>query len=279
MRPNDTSDRRDGATMRFVLDNLPPLKAKPPGLFLRVAGNLLGGVATVTDQIGAYTEWWNLRNSAALNEDGPLAVIVGDSTALGIGASHPARGYVGRLIAVLDRETSDATEAPWRVINLAQSGAKLDDGLERQLPIIADLPTPDLVISCLGTNDLVWSLDTNGLRSKARRLVEGVVDIGAPVDRTVACAVAGGSARARLVNRTIRSTAADHGIPAANPWNEPGPGASERLASDRFHPNDLGYALMAKALGRSFGVDAGDHDWRHIDVPVQPSVDGGRRDN
>lgn len=254
-----------------MLDHLPPLKAKPPGLLIRVAGTLLDGVAAVTEQIGPYTHWWNVRNQAALDENGPLAVVVGDSTALGIGASHPANGYIGRLIASLDRETAVAADNPWRVINLAQSGAKLDDGLSRQLPIAADVPTPDLVVCCLGTNDLVWGLDTNGLRGKARRLVEGVIALGAPADRTVACAVAGGSARARLVNRTIRSTAADNGVLATNPWNEPGPGPTERLASDKFHPNDLGYSLMAKALGRSFGVDSGDAEWRHLGLPVEPA--------
>ncbi len=254
-----------------MIDHLPPLSAKPPGLLLRVAGSLLDGVAAVTDQVEPYTRWWNDRNQAALTESGPLAVIIGDSTALGIGASHPANGYVGRLIAALDRETTapDMTVTePWRVINLAQSGAKLDDGLNRQLPIASTVPTPDLVVTCLGTNDLVWGLDTNGLRGKARSLVEGAIGLGAPVDRTVACSVAGGSGRARLVNRTIRSAAADHGVPAANPWNEPGPGAAARLASDRFHPNDVGYALMGRALGRVFGVDAGDAEWRHLAVPI-----------
>ncbi len=262
-----------------MLDHLPPLTAKPPGLLLRVAGTMLDGVAAVTDQVGPYTRWWNERNTVALAEDGPLAVVVGDSTALGIGASHPANGYIGRLVATLDRETSIATATSWRVINLAESGAKLDDGLTRQLPIASALPTPDLIVCCLGTNDLVWGLDTNGLRAKARRLVEGVIDIGAPVDRTVACAVAGGSTRARLVNRTIRSAAADSGVLATNPWNEPGPGASERLAADRFHPNDLGYALMAKALGRSFGVEAGDAEWRHLRVPVESTADGAQAGN
>lgn len=251
-----------------MVDHLPPLKAKPPGLFVRFAGTLLDGVAAVTNQIGPYTGWWNGRNQAAMASDGPLAVIIGDSTALGIGASHPANGYVGRLIGALDKEATDTVDAPWRVINLAQSGAKFDDGIDRLLPLAARLTTPDLVICCLGTNDLVWGLDTNGLRAKARRLVEGVIEIGAPVDRTVACAVAGGSARARLVNRTIRSTAADHGIVSANPWNEPGPGPTVRLAPDRFHPNDTGYALMAKALARPFGVDAGKVEWRQLDVPV-----------
>ncbi|MDH3299399.1 MAG: SGNH/GDSL hydrolase family protein [Acidimicrobiia bacterium] len=266
---NDAAVNRDEGTLEVVPDHLPPLKAKPPGLLVRVAGTLLDGVAAVTDQVEPYTRWWNDRNQAALDEDGPLTVIVGDSTALGIGASHPANGYIGRLLATLDRETTMAADTPWRAINLAQSGAKLDDGLSRQLPMASKVPGPDLVICCLGTNDLVWGLDTNGLRGKARRLVEGVIALGAPFDRTVACAVAGGSARARLVNRTIRSAAADNGALAANPWNEPGPGPSERLASDKFHPNDLGYTLMARALGRSFGVEAGDAEWRHLAVPVE----------
>ena len=244
-----------------VLDHVPQLVAKPPGAAVQLGAMLSGSIRAVTSQIGPYTNWWNNQNQEALGRSGPLLLVVGDSTALGIGASHPANGYIGWLMAALNRESGH--DEPWRVINLAQSGAKFDDGVRRQVPIARQLPAPDVAICCLGTNDLVWGLNTTLLRRKARTLVADVGDLlpqGAGCE-TVVCPVAGRSGRARLVNRAIRAAAEDVGVSFVNPWNEPGPGPSTRLASDRFHPSDSGYALMAKPIGRRLNVEAGKTEW------------------
>lgn len=202
------------------------------------------GVRRITKQIAPYTQWWSAQNQQALAAEGPLWIVLGDSTSIGIGASGPDRGYVGRV-----RSALRATDPDWRVINLAMSGARVDDGLERQLPLLVDLvgqaTEPPLVSMCLGSNDVFWER-SGDLRERLKRLV-GLLPPGSHV-----ASVAGTSDRAKLANRALRGAARDLDLPTLNPWNEPGPG--ERLAEDRFHPNDLGYHYLSQAFARSFGV-------------------------
>lgn len=198
----------------------------------------------VSGQIEPYTRWWSERNQLAPGHDGPLLAVIGDSTAIGVGASAPGNSYVGRLLDQLTKRD----DTSWGAVNLAQSGAKVQDGIDRQLPVVLDLVErgrpPDLVICCIGTNDVVWSLDTTGTR---RRLDQLMRSVPSPA---LTCVVAGGSPRARAINRGIRRTGTELDQKVVNPWSEPGPPAPQRLSADRFHPNDLGYALMTNALAR-----------------------------
>ena len=227
---------------------VPHLDAKLPGPGLRLAGLVLPGIRRVTAHIEPYTRWWSEQNQTALTDDGPLLAVIGDSTALGIGASAPDRSYVGLVQAALGRRDGK----PWRVVNLAQSGARSADGLERQLPIVerlvADGMQLDSVICCVGTNDIVWSSDTTRVRERMRTL------IGRLPGSAMVGLVAGGSPRARLVNRAVRGAAEEAGLATIDPWREPGPPAAERLAADRFHPNDVGYTLMARPFARHLGA-------------------------
>ena len=223
---------------------MPPLHPKRPGLALRALGLVVPGVRRVSAQIEPYTKWWSDQNQSALLADGPLLAVIGDSTAIGIGASSPELGYVGLVREALDRRDGQR----WRVVNLAQSGARVADGVDRQLPILAELcrtrRVPDLTITVIGTNDVVWSSDTTALRERLRTLIAGL-----PADSIVGV-VAGGSERARVANRAIRNAVVEHDMVALDPWREPGPTPQLRLASDRFHPSDLGYALMARPFAR-----------------------------
>lgn len=230
---------------------MPPLEAKLPGRGLRTLGLVVPGIRQVIGQIGPYTRHWSEQNQVALGAGGPLLAVVGDSTALGIGASGPERGYIG----LVGQALAERDGTPWRTINLAQSGARVADGLDRQLPIVLELiratgTEPDLTVCCIGTNDVVWSADTGGVRSRLRDLIGQLPD----PERSVVCPVAGGSPRARVVNRAIRTAAAEAGAALVDPWREPGPPPGERLAADRFHPNDLGYALMARPFARHLGA-------------------------
>lgn len=219
---------------------------------------MLPGIRRVTAQITPYTAWWSEQNQDALGQPGPLLVVIGDSTAIGIGASAPDRGYVGLLRDALDRR--DDPPDPWRVINLAQSGARVPDGLERQLPILTQVietfGEPAVTVSLIGSNDVAWSMETTLLRNRLRELIGHL-----PTESLIGL-VAGGSPRARLANRAIKEAAANNGHRIINPWAEPGPSTGARLAEDRFHPNDLGYSLMARPFARA------------LDAP-EPAVETG----
>ncbi len=235
-----------------MLTEIPTLEAKKPGIGIRSIGLALDGVRSVLNQIEPYTEWWNVGNQQALGQSGPLLVVIGDSTAIGIGASSPERGYVSNVV----RGLSERDGEQWRVINLAQSGARVSDGVTRQLPIVQQLfergPNPDLIISCIGANDLVWGREVFKLRTEIQLLVANLVP------PAIVCELGGESPRTRMANRAIRNAAVEQQLDLVQPWSEPGPEYRQRLSSDRFHPNDLGYALMSQPFLRQLGCEAAD---------------------
>ncbi len=226
-----------------MTSTVPPLIARKPALFLRVLANVWPAMRTMTEQVYDYTAWWDGQNQEAAGGDGPLLVAIGDSTAIGIGASRPDRGYVG----VLQRSLSERDQTPWRVINLGLSGARVADALDRQLPILARL-RPDVVTCCIGINDLVWTRQTTRLRDRLRQLIAELPE------ESIVARLAGGSARGRLANNALRDAAALRAIPLVNPWTERGEPGRRRVGGDLFHPNDYGYELMARPFGRQLGI-------------------------
>lgn len=93
-----------------------------------------------------YRSYWSVPQG---QPGGTLYVALGDSTAQGIGASGPERGYVG-LVA---QRLAVATGRPVQVLNLSRSGARVHDVVTEQLPRLAGL-SPDLVTVAVGANDL-----------------------------------------------------------------------------------------------------------------------------
>ncbi|MDH3680340.1 MAG: SGNH/GDSL hydrolase family protein [Acidimicrobiia bacterium] len=223
---------------------VPRLVPRPTARSLRLLGLVLPGIREITAQIEPYTAWWDDQNQRAAEGSGPLLVAIGDSTAIGVGASAPSRSYVGLLRTAL----AERDGRTWRAVNLALSGARLDDAVERQLPAVLGLE-PDLVTCCIGTNDLVWGRETTELRTRLRELVTGLPIV------SVIGSLAGSSTRGQSANRALRNAAAKRDLPVVNPWAESGPPPRHRLAADRFHPNDLGYELMARPFGRHLGIE------------------------
>ena len=95
---------------------------------------------------------------------GLLYVALGDSTAQGVGASKPDRGYVGLLAEHLRTTTGQ----PVRVINLSVSGARVQDVLDRQIPALRNL-RPDVVTVAIGGND-VRAYNADAFASRVERL-------------------------------------------------------------------------------------------------------------
>lgn len=228
------------------LVEVPPLVVNPQGRGLRAIGLVVRGVRRVGQQVEPYTNWWSEQNQDALAADGPLWISLGDSTCLGIGASEPHLGWVGRALETL-RERNET----WRVINLAMSGATIADTIEQHVPVVEQLLAaghrPSLVTTCVGTNDVMWGrADVTELRAQVDEMVHRLPR------PTVMATIAGGSQRVALTNRALKQAAHDHGIVIVDPWREPGPGGVfDRVAEDRFHPNDYGHELMAAAFGRA----------------------------
>jgi lysophospholipase L1-like esterase len=98
-------------------------------------------------------------------EGAALALLVlGDSAAAGVGASHQDEALLGRLVAAL----ADLPALQWRL--LARTGDTTDDAL-RHLRAQRDLRA-DVVVTSLGVNDVTALRSARAFVAMQRRLIE-----------------------------------------------------------------------------------------------------------
>ena len=207
----------------------------------RIARAFLPGVRTVHAQVARYAADWEAANGVALGGAGPLWVVLGDSTAQGIGAPSWDEGYVGQLLRALN----DGSERQWRVVNLSRSGARAADVVERQLPALEALRVPPELVTCaIGANDIVGRTPEGRLAEQLRRIIERL-----PNGAIIATLPQGLSReRTEAANTVIRDEAPAAGLVVADVWARTGPPWRGKLAQDGFHPGALGYADWAAAF-------------------------------
>lgn len=201
-------------------------------------------------QVELYRDAWTAHNAAALEADGPLWLVLGDSAAQGVGASSHLSGYVGVVLPRLGPQ--------WRVVNLSRSGARTREVVDVQWPAAAGLDA-QLVTALVGGNDALrtrrspWEQDARDLcRAMPAGAVVGTVARGLFERKT------------RRVNQLIRAAAAEHGLRVADLWAHTGP-PYKGLYADGFHPNDRGYLQWVSALEEA------------LDLPPPPGDPRGTR--
>jgi acyl-CoA thioesterase-1 len=189
-------------------------------------------------QVEQYAAEWEAHNAQALEQDGPLWLVLGDSAAQAVGASSLGTGYVG---LVLERLRADGT--PWRVVNLSRSGARTRDVVDTQLPA-AEL-RPDLITALVGGNDAVGTPLKEWLRD-IDRLVAAL-----PPRAVVATTPRGVFERkTRQANAHLLELAPAHDLVVADLWSRTGP-PYRGLYADGFHPNDKGYLPWADEVQKA----------------------------
>jgi lysophospholipase L1-like esterase len=203
----------------------------------------LPAVARTAEQIPAYAAAWEAASAQDRDRTGPLWVVLGDSAAHGVGAPAYDRGYVGQV----RRRLEERDRVPWRVVNLARSGARTAEVVDVQLPKLArEELRPDLVTAIVGGNDAVHTPSAMWL-ADVERLVAALprgLRLG-----TVVGTVARGfrEGKVRPVNARVRELAAADGLLLADLWATTGPPWGGKYA-DGFHPNERGYREWADAL-------------------------------
>jgi len=220
--------------------------AEMSGLRAGPFGRWADGVTAMREDCAAFARHWQAHNDRVLGLDGPLWVVLGDSTAQGLGALSPDGGYVGQVLAELRRQTG----LPWRVLNLSVSGSLTRDVLGAQLP---RMPThADLVTCGIGINDILYTSPAK-LFADLRALIAAVPDQTVLLDLPLPAGCWGFLGRASVpyvtrINRTIHQAAAARGLPVAEisahflpPW-------TGKFASDYFHPSQDGHRDWARAL-------------------------------
>lgn len=206
----------------------------------KVAALLVSSIRAVNDTVEPRADEWDHLNDEALCSDGPLWLVLGDSTSQGIGSSSIETSYVQIVRSRLDAHTG----ASWRVLNLSVTGARMDGVVERQLAAWNDLGLEADVVTCLaGANDVFARSRSRPLASAAGRLLSAL-----PQGSVVGQLGAGGPSQRRVsLARSLFREWADAGhIVLFDPWRWPT--MRGMWAQDRFHPNDDGYAAIADQM-------------------------------
>jgi len=195
----------------------------------------------------------------AVNDEtgGPVDIaVLGDSLALGTGASDSSRGFafdVYQSVAI--------THTGSQITNYAIGGSTAADVLRLQAGRLRERRA-DFVIVCVGGNDVARGIDPksfarsyDALLAAVRRTVPRaqIIAVGVPdVSISPLFADHAGLIRQLAVedDRAARAAAAAHGavyvdlFAVTNGLRDP----ATFLSADRFHPSDSGHALIAAAV-------------------------------
>jgi len=183
---------------------------------------------------------------------------LGDSTVAGVGASAPARSYVGHLHARL-REVFPAAH----LVNLGVSGATAADVVAAQLPRAVALQ-PCLVTLSVGPNDITtgrdvrqYARDLDVILGPLARRTPAVLVVNLIPDLALTPRFRGGEPEAAVGGRTMAFNAAPsraarrHGAEVVDLYalsRREVPRRPDLIAADGYHPSDAGYARWAEAM-------------------------------
>jgi lysophospholipase L1-like esterase len=193
-------------------------------------------------------------------DDGePLALaVLGDSSVAGVGADavEDTLTYgVAKALADRYRVTLHA---------LGVSGSKLSNVVSEQLPQLADVD-PDLVLICVGTNDITHGTATRDVRRQLRLLADGLATV-APRAVVVVSGLPPAETslafrrplrdllglRAWALTRLYRAELSHHGIVVYDVAPETRSAFRKRrelFSADLFHPSSAGYAFLGTIYG------------------------------
>jgi acyl-CoA thioesterase-1 len=246
--------RRSGAPRRSPVEIVATMgsyvtrtqAAEVSGLRAGPFGRWADGVNAMREDCAAFARHWQAHNDQVLGQDGPLWVVLGDSTAQGLGAPRPDGGYVGQVLAGLREQT----HLPWRVLNLSASGSLTRDVAGVQLPRIP--AGADLVTCGIGVNDILYT-SPGKLFADLRALIAALPGNTVLLDLPLPGGCWGFLGRASVpyvtrINRTIHQTAAARALPVAEISAHFTPPWTGKFASDCFHPSQDGYRDWARAL-------------------------------
>ena len=222
--------------------------AEVSGLRAGPFGRWADGVTAMRADCIAFAGHWQTHNEQVLQAaaPAPLWVVLGDSTAQGLGAPSPDHGYVGQVLGALRQRTG----LPWRVLNLSVSGALIRDVLNQQLPRV---PASASLVTCgIGFNDILYT-GPGKLFTDLRALLAAVPDRTVMLDLPVPAGYGGllGLASRPYVariNRTIHQAAIARGLPVAEVSRHFLPPWAGKFASDCFHPSQDGYRDWTRAV-------------------------------
>ena len=199
-------------------------------------------------------------------------LVIGESTAAGVGADSHHQGFVGHTAGALAASTGRSVS--WEVFGISGiTAAELRSELRRQ-PAGATLPLADILCVVLGVNDTLrlrsaraWRRDYLALVGDMQKLHPGasVVCSGVPplhrfpaLPQPLRFMAAW---RGRQMDRVLQSLAASQGwrhvsVPNLN-GDHPGHVRHQLFSPDGFHPSPAGYQRWCEDLVQSLLLTSG----------------------
>jgi acyl-CoA thioesterase I len=233
--------------------------AQATGIKAGKLGRWTDGVAVLRADRAEFRGYWTEHNARLLSKcangqhaqgnaaPDPLWIVLGDSTAQGLGAPGPYGGYVGQTLHELRRTTG----RHWRVLNLSVSGALMRDVLADQIPQL-DGQYPDLVTCGAGANDILYS-SPGKLFSDLRALLGAVPQDTVVLDLPLLSGfwwIVGRMSVPYIsrINRVIREVADERSLRVAEVSRHFIPPWAGKFSVDNFHPSQDGYRDWSRAL-------------------------------
>jgi acyl-CoA thioesterase I len=217
-----------------------------PRPFTRTISRVSAGTRAVSSQVNPLELAWREIGAAALDDDLPIWVVLGDSIAQGVGATDITRSWVSRIAGALA-----ADGRPHGVVNLSRSGARSRSVIHQQLALLDRLDRPPALITCgVGSNDLMRNPHPPSVSARVNELIDEL-----PSTTIISTLpVPAVSPSGRWVNRSVRRQAQRRGLPVADVVPHLVTGR-RGWAADRFHPSDAGYNAWVEAYSEVLDLD------------------------
>jgi acyl-CoA thioesterase-1 len=191
--------------------------------------------------VNRYSSFWVDK----ANDKGDITYLaLGDSAAQGIGATSPTKGYVG-IVANNIQQTTGKTV---RIVNISKTGAKMDDYLKEQAPLI-ESKKADVVTIEIGANDIA-KYDAETFRATFKKVLATLPDGSYVSNMPLFNSRPGSTENAKQASAIIKEELnAYPKLVFVNLQSE-----TEQhqnifgFAPDLFHPNDISYKNWANAF-------------------------------
>lgn len=218
-----------------------------------IAGIYLVSLLYLVLSVGWFTSYWKEEIQKPAQKNALVYVALGDSAAQGVGAVRPGGGYVGQFAKRLEQKHG----RPVRIVNISKSGAKIQDVVKDQLPLLKEYKA-DVITLDIGGNDIA-SFNADTFKTEFTDLVAKlpantyVADVPYFGGRTQLPFFGSGQAEKQVLvaNKIITDTVKGKPLRMV-PMHEVTKVRNGRriwyYAPDYFHPNDVGYRAWTDAF-------------------------------
>ncbi|MDB5162780.1 MAG: putative esterase/lipase [Candidatus Saccharibacteria bacterium] len=202
---------------------------------------VLAALLWLSLSVNKYSAYW-VEKSKDTGEITYLAL--GDSAAQGIGATNPFKGYVGLIAKNIENKNGKSV----RIVNISKTGAKMDDYLKDQAPVIATLK-PDIITIEIGANDIA-DFDATAFRSKFKKVLQTLPDgsfvSNMPLFNSRPGSTENGKQASAIVEEELHQYPNLKFVDLQKETQENQ--SVFGFAPDLFHPNNLSYKNWANAF-------------------------------